>query len=336
VNNETLIPAVRKRLNDVGYPTDVELIPVPGGGNNRGYEVRSKNESLFLKVYFQHPNDRRDRLGAEYAFTRHAWDRGLRCIPQPFAMDRDQGFALYEFVRGKKIAPQEVKMDAVLQAIRFFKGLNASGPVDLPNASESCFSVEDHLACVERRVTRLDQVTAVTPIDAEACRFIQEQLRPRWDQCSASIREQLTSSELSQAAVPCISPSDFGFHNALQESNGRFRFIDFEYAGLDDAAKMVCDFFCQVAVPVPLTFLDNFVAMTIDPLPDAAACRKRIQLLLPAYRIKWCCIILNDFLPTDSMRRRFAGQEANEEIRKRNQLDKAMAKLAALETGGTL
>ena len=48
----------------------------------------------------------------------------------------------------------------------------------------------------------------------------------------------------------CLSPSDFGFHNALAQGE-TVRFIDFEYAGWDDPAKTVCDFFHHPGVPVP-------------------------------------------------------------------------------------
>ena len=40
-----------------------------------------------------------------------------------------------------------------------------------------------------------------------------------------------------------ISPSDFGFHNML--IGKKCSFLDFEYAGIDDAAKLICDFICQ-------------------------------------------------------------------------------------------
>ena len=47
--------------------------------------------------------------------------------------------------------------------------------------------------------------------------------------------------------------------------------------------------------------------------------------------MKWCCIILNEFLPTDSMRRKFAVGGSDEETRKKSQLEKAREKLAALK-----
>ena len=56
-----------------------------------------------------------------------------------------------------------------------------------------------------------------------------------------------------------LSPSDFGFHNMLIDKNGRLRFIDFEYAGWDDPAKIICDFFCQPKFPVPMNWMDSFI-----------------------------------------------------------------------------
>ena len=38
-----------------------------------------------------------------------------------------------------------------------------------------------------------------------------------------------------------LSPSDFGFHNALRRPDGTIVFVDFEYFGWDDPAKMMAD-----------------------------------------------------------------------------------------------
>jgi hypothetical protein len=52
-------------------------------------------------------------------------------------------------------------------------------------------------------------------------------------------------------------------------------------------------------------------------------------MLLDAYRIKWTCIILNDFLPLGAARRAFADAGAWA-ARCASQLAKAEAKLAGL------
>ncbi len=40
-----------------------------------------------------------------------------------------------------------------------------------------------------------------------------------------------------------VSPSDFGFHNALLDDGGAISFLDFEYSGRDDPAKLDLRFF---------------------------------------------------------------------------------------------
>jgi hypothetical protein len=128
-----------------------------------------------------------------------------------------------------------------------------------------------------------------------------------------------------------VSPSDFGFHNALLEPGGRVRFLDFEYAGWDDPAKLICDFFCQPRVPVPLSYFDAFARGVAESFPQPDEVVRRARLLLPAYRVKWVCIRLNEFLPTGAGRRSFAlaGEELAE--RQERQLAAARAALAELQ-----
>ena len=84
-------------------------------------------------------------------------------------------------------------------------------------------------------------------------------------------------------------------------------FIDFEYAGWDDPAKMICDFFCQPAVPAPQTWHRHFAHSVVAGFAGREELLQRVQILLPLYRIKWCCIVLNGLLPEGHARRLFAG-----------------------------
>src|ERR1019366_5574171 len=122
-------------------------------------------------------------------------------------------------------------------------------------------------------------------------------------------------------------PSDFGFHNALMADDGTLRFLDFEYAGWDDPAKTVCDFFCQPACPAPLECYADFADAVAEATAHPALSRRRFDLLLPMYRLKWCCIMLNDFLPAGAGRRRFALHGLDVLERKEQQLHKAHAAL---------
>ncbi len=59
----------------------------------------------------------------------------------------------------------------------------------------------------------------------------------------------------------------------------------------------MCDFFSQPAVPISEDYYPRFVEAVISDLSEPETHVQRYDLLLDVYRIKWCCILLNEFLP---------------------------------------
>ena len=318
----------------LGLPTStLSIQPLPGGANNRVYQVQTENptETYVLKRYFQNPDDPRDRYGTERAFYLWAQSQDLHRTPEPVAWDDRNRLALFRFVHGRKLLPGEVTAQHIGQAIAFILEINAarSRPEAqrLPVASEACFSFNEHLSRIEERVQRFRQFQPDTDLDCLAVGFIAGELFPAWDRVRTAIRAQITHEPDSPlpATLRCLSPSDFGFHNALLTPEGTLRFFDFEYAGWDDPAKLVCDFFCQPQIPVDERFWSETVSLLSAGLgwgPDLAV---RATRLWPAFQIKWCCILLNEFLRTGLARRTFASGDDAETIesRKANQLAKA-------------
>jgi len=324
--------AVARMLAEAGLAGQFQVTALPGGANNRVYRVDCGQASLLLKAYFRHPDDPRDRLAAEYAFCRFAWDCGLRCVPRCVACDRRYDLGLYEFIEGRMLSAAEIGPGHVGQAADFYRELNRhkSDPAarTLPPGSEACFSLGEHLACVQRRIERLVRLEDATPLGREAAEFMHGGLAPAWEKVRRQVEAQAAGLGLSPdqplaTRDECLSPSDFGFHNAILAADGRLRFIDFEYAGWDDPAKTVCDFFCQPAVPVAECRAEEFARAVVSDLSDPPWHLRRIGLLLPVYRVKWCAIMLNDFLPADSRRRSFARDARGAEARQRAQLEKA-------------
>ena len=124
------------------------VAPMAGGANNRVFRVEAEAGAFLLKSYFRHPDDPRDRLGTEFAFSRFAWANGVRCVPQPLASDPAAGLGLFEFVFGRSLQNTVAGEPAVDQAIDFFRTLNHArhdpAAAALPPASEACFSLDDH------------------------------------------------------------------------------------------------------------------------------------------------------------------------------------------------
>jgi len=229
---------------------------------------------------------------------------------------------LYQFIEGRKLTKKEVNQEFINQALDFFINLNkhkeSPKAKELPNASESCFNINEHIKTIERRVNRLKDIDTPSKINKEAISFAEE-LSKRWDTILSEAEELIKKNSLDKDEIveKCLSPSDFGFHNAILDKNNDLFFIDFEYAGWDDPAKMVCDFFCQPEIPVHIEYLDNFLNQVFQNEKD----KIRTRILLPIYRIKWCCIMLNEFLKEGSNRRSFA--HGNSEKKKEIQLKKA-------------
>jgi hypothetical protein len=313
-----------------------ELSLLRGGANNRVFRVSDGAREAVLKQYFQNPADPRDRFRAERAFYEFLWSCGVKCTPEPLGWDEALRVGLFSFEAGRKLEPREVDGARVEEAAQFVVELNrhrarASGNM-LP-ASEACFTIREHLACVERRVARLRGITGGEEIDREAERFVHEELEPRWTAIRAFIereaeREGSAWAELSHNDR-CLSPSDFGFHNALLTGH-TLKFFDFEYAGWDDPAKLICDFFCQPELPTPKAYWGNFTSQISKAFADSLAVARRAELLYPGYQLKWCCIMLNDFVQSESNRRKFALGEESVATRKRNQLAKSVAALKAM------
>lgn len=307
--------------------------PIPGAGNNRVFRLDAEEGAALLKVYFSHPADSRDRLSTEFSFLTVAWECGVWCVPRPLGFDPENRLGLYEFVPGRRVSVGEIGTEELDEALAFLRNINrhrqSAASRRLPAGSEACFSVADHLRVVDRRVKLLLEAPATSTIEREAGEFVRRELVPLWQAVAIRVERAAQGFVELRDAEYVLSPSDFGFHNALRTENGALCFIDFEYAGWDDVAKLICDFFCQPRVPVPLEFYERFATAAVADLPRPDLHRARADLLLPLYRVKWCCILLNEFLPVGDERRQFAGA-GDRFARQAEQLQKARTCLRAL------
>lgn len=310
-------------LRSIGCSGLVKTTPLAGGRNNRAYRVdlerrdkaskASGPDVWMMKHYFYDSSGGgRDRCHSEWVWNCFCHDVGVDVIPQPITCDPCAHTALFEFVDGRNLKPEEVDASHVEQAIAFVTDVNrhrqSTEAASIPDAAESCFSYQEHLDCIERRIHRLNSLQVADSLDQELKEWLQTDLEPIWSELSFSIERGIASNEHTKKLPQderILSPSDFGFHNALLEETGRLRFFDFEYAGWDDPAKLVCDFYWQPRCPAPRETLPLWYAHG-SLFGGGEGLRLRVNRLLPIYGIKWCCLILNEFLVADHQRRIFA------------------------------
>lgn len=287
---------------------------VPGGKNNRTWRLEKDGRAYLIKEYFQHPGDQRNRQENEYAFLLYAGEVAPGYVPTVFLKDQKYGFSVFEYCDGSKLAA--IGATEILAAADFFSRLNPQIKPRLADslswASESATSIAGHIEIVQRRVQRV----ADNAMHSEDRRFKQlaEKISEEWRGLSgnianASVADQasLNASRVTPGQI-CISPSDFGFHNALKVGE-KYVFIDFEYGGWDDPAKMICDFFWQPQIPISDSYWDCFIAQALKEFSEAREITERARLLFPVFGIKWCCIALNIFDDVHRRRRIFSGNQ---------------------------
>lgn len=307
---------------------------IGGGRNSQVYEVVVGGAELFaLKVYFRHPSDQRDRRATEFGSFAYLWANGFREIPQPVATDPELGWAVYQYIEGDKIPAGQVSVVEVLAAVDFLGRLRElsrqAESRKLGGASEACFSVEATVDHLNQRLERLRAIHAETA-PAKALRdFLAGEFTPLLERVTGWSESWLRASGMSFAQElsweqRTLSPSDFGFHNALRQRDGRIIFLDFEYFGWDDPAKMIADFLLHPAMNLSPELKKKFTSAILRRFSDWPNLSGRVESVYPLFGLKWCLIMLNEFLPNELRRRQFAALAgADRSALQMQQLDKA-------------
>ena len=219
--------------------------------------------------------------------------------------------ALYSLLPGNR--PKVITHNHITQSTSFINEVNQlrflPEASDIPAAADACFCWWDHIELTESRIELLMDMKPISELDVDVYAFVKEQLQPFWLQLKKQLLQQIKMSQLKEPLLldeMVLSPSDFGFHNTL-EDEGRLFFVDFEYAGWDDVAKLISDFICQPEIPVLKSQGQQFMDEVLVDFPRSSEIKYRVDCLLPVHRLKWCCILLNEFKEEYRERRLHAG-----------------------------
>lgn len=289
----------------------IAATPATGGGNNRVYKAETRDGVYAIKFYPRQTADPRDRLGQEFAALTLLGNCGIAGVPRAFACAPALGCAAYEWVDGH--APGSIgdaDVDAMSALAKAVASIDAGMASAIAAASASCFSGADVTAQFSDRLSRLRGATD----DARLHAFLDRRQAPAFETFETRARKAYAAAGLDFEApitghARTLSPSDFGFHNALRRADDSLVFLDFEYFGWDDPAKMIADAIWHPGSAIhddaagrfECTMLDFFAAREGETL------RTRYNALSPLFGMIWCLIVLNEFLPERWARRVAAG-----------------------------
>lgn len=281
---------------------DFAVTPLQGGANNQGFCVSTDTQRFFLKR-FADSDSAKQKLEQEQRFATVLYQHGIRHIPQPLAQHSALRLSLFSFIEGTPVRQlQAWHLAAALDFVRQINQPNLRRQLQSPKpaltlAAESPATLADFCHIVERRLQRL---SAVVGQASDCCQPALQQLLTDIGKQLTALSQDLPASWQWPLDRSYLSPSDFGFHNAIEREHSLY-FIDFEYAGCDSLWKLFSDFFAQPAVPVPLHYAAEFLR---QPLFDELA--QQPATLLQIYQLtqlKWSLLMLNEFLPEVMARR---------------------------------
>ncbi|MDQ2105846.1 aminoglycoside phosphotransferase family protein [Azospirillum isscasi] len=314
---------------------------VAGGGNNRLYRLDGSDGPLALKWYGERTAGDAARLRREFGGLRFLAEAGVAGVPGAVAADPAAHAALYDWIDGEPASrdPAGRRPDDLAQALAFVGRLRDAATLPaaqtLPEATEACLSAADLLGQIDERRDRLMTLEG----EAELRAFIGTGLAPALAAARARLWALYDGAGLAPGrpvppAARTLSPSDFGFHNALRRPDGRLVFVDFEYFGWDDPVKLTADLLWHPGQSLSLDERRAWLSGTAALFAPDPSYGVRLRAQVALFGLRWALIMLNEFLPDRWTRRLFAAPSAEAaragwDAAKRTQLAKAEAWTAA-------
>jgi Ser/Thr protein kinase RdoA (MazF antagonist) len=299
------------------------------GANSRVFRVKAASGEFALKKY---PLiDNRDRQGAEARALAYFGRTQIADTPRLIAADTQSRITLMSWLEGaavSEVSNADVAQFAEFQ-VRLDQATDDAARQQIGEASEACIS---GARIVAQSRKRLDRLMDVRDSVASFTDFLDNSLQPALVAFEKNARASYAKlgedfdRDLPQQRLTLIV-SDFGAHNVLRTADGRLAFMDFEYFGWDDPLTSIANFVLHPGMN--LTEAQRAIYTNRLITHFGATDEFRLKTLLPLYAVRWCAIILGEFLPerwhhrTQAMR----GDRSWDQVRN-DQLNKARRLLA--------
>ncbi|MEJ1298718.1 MAG: aminoglycoside phosphotransferase family protein [Candidatus Sedimenticola sp. (ex Thyasira tokunagai)] len=287
------IDIARQLLGDAS----ITFADTHSGGNSRLVKlVSSQGRSYAMKQYPDEGELGRRRLDREQAAFTFFADNGFHAVPRQLAVDRQHRLALVEWVEGHRPATTDSSsVDAMVAFLSQLHHLRDHKAVaKLGDATDAVFSLDDLLGQLQRRIDTFEEAAAEYPLLQH---YLQSSLIPAVATVVEWVGDRARKVGVDHAHVleqdyRTLSPSDFGSHNMLKTPSG-YSFIDFEYFGWDDPAKLIGDFVWRPEPKVDAVMKQRFADALLWLYGDDPMLESRYHLYGPLLGLCWGLIVLN-------------------------------------------
>ena len=291
-------------INEINNRTGIELYKWSEiknkGVNNKVWIVTCKRgKNYALKQY--KPKQKRsdfDRFLAETTFLRHCKCQHINNVPELIYGSSVKRFNLQSWIKGEK--PAELTASDIDQIVHFIKSINRNkecyrsnkfkpAPDSISKKITAADRLQERLLETKKNIQKFDSMIT------KSSKYWLEKILIR--SCQAEInsfnksREEINRHDINKENI-ILSPSDVGLHNTIREQS-ELKFIDFEYSGLDDIAKLTADWIIHPEFSFDKELERHFIE-GIDReivLKDRSWIAKYLSIKKLSI-LKWCLIVV--------------------------------------------
>lgn len=309
--------------------------PIKQGGNNRIFSLTRKGgPHLAYKHFAGDIKIAGPRIEREYAFLQMLLQARLGdYISEPF--DKGGKGILMALMGGK--TPVDLDADYVGKMTTFLNDLYKVRikiePSALPNAAHARFRPIDFVTQIGERLQQLVDACerGDTPEQRKVLEFLKGPFARRHARAITHFYQVLEDANISpESELPqnrrLPSPSDFGLHNMLVQGV-HVAYCDFEYAGWDDPAKLICDIFYHVGSGLTQASRKALIEALFLEWHWDRTLRKRVEACHQLVRLEWVLIVLNVVRPEEMERKLFANPDKTPRVLAYERLQKAQEML---------
>jgi RIO-like serine/threonine protein kinase len=307
---------------------------ISGGYNNKLYRLNTANNSYLLKLYGY---DQDFRLKREFTALSTLPNIGFTEVPKAIAVNWQDSYAIYTFIKGKKIQSGNLTKSDLEKIAKYVIKLQSIKPADIKNdildAHMACFSIQDYLQNIKFRLNEYDRTIASHPHPIlkdfddryHLSKFVKEKIR----ETISDIDSKTISKQISRINRR-LSPVDFGVHNMLYDQRKIF-FLDFERFGWDDPRRLVAEFInhdqaTRISDKNKKYFLEYYKKHWNIP----NELKENFDFIVNLFAIDWLTVIIYSITDPKIKVRKFVDQNFIVEDYLQNQINKMVIRINKL------
>ena len=264
-----------------------------GGMNSFVKEVKSNDEKKI--IFKKYKDNDKERIQREIEFLLELEKNNLKNVPVLLKSNKEEGWITMSYLAGDKV--EALDKEAALAIISFLKEINGNKLDSKLGYAKDAYLSKYNVARDIRRRIRIFKMLKREKISSEFNKWVYNKL------IEQALKElkivEGTSFWDTQRNELIISPSDLGIHNMLT-MKGKYCFIDFEYAGLDNPNKTILDLICQPNHCIDRN-LEEYLIRELGSLVinKGENWRNELSAMKQIIIIKWCFIMMNSIKMLD-------------------------------------